>query len=52
MVQISKTDAKLLIKYLSDAAAYYRHHGTTAKEHNRARLLNNMAAKIRRKNEL
>lgn len=52
MVQISKTDAKLLIKYLSDAAAYYRHHGTSAKEHNRARLLNNMAIKIRRKNEL
>jgi hypothetical protein len=48
-MEISKTDAKLLMKYLQDAASYYRQHATTAKEHNRARLLSNLSNKIRKK---
>lgn len=46
---ISKTDVATLIRYLDNAAAFYRQHATTTKESDRARLLGKMSNKLKRR---
>lgn len=46
---VSKTDVATLIRYLDDAAAFYRRHATNAKESDRSRLLGIMSKKLKRK---
>lgn len=46
---VSKTDVATLIRYLDDAAAFYRKHATNAKESDRSRLLGKMSNKLKRK---
>lgn len=46
---VSKTDVATLIRYLDDAAAFYRRHATSAKESDKSRLLGKMSNKLKRK---
>lgn len=46
---VSKTDVATLIRYLDDAAAFYRRHATNTKESDRSRLLGKMSNKLKRK---
>lgn len=46
---ISKTDVATLIRYLDNAADFYRKHATSAKESDRSRLLGKMSGKLKRK---
>ena len=49
-MDISETDIKTIVRYLSDAAVLYsKMDGTVA--FNRARLINNLLRKIKRKQE-
>lgn len=46
---ISKTDAAILIRFLDDAAAFYRRHAANSKESDRSRLLGIMSKKLKRR---
>lgn len=46
---VSKTDVATLIRYLDDAAAFYRRRATNTKESDRSRLLGKMSNKLKRK---
>lgn len=48
-MQISKTDAQIICRYISDAVKLYRQHTTSTRDLNRIRLLNNLQAKLKKK---
>ena len=49
MITLSNTDASRLCRWLDDAVSFYRHHATSIREQDRARLLLKMKKKIERK---
>ena len=49
MINLSKTDAGRLCRYLKDAATFYRKHAVSIREQDRARLLLRLMHKIERK---
>lgn len=50
-MNLSKTDISIILRYLEDAAKFYKWHAVTARERDRIRLINKMIKKLRCKIE-
>lgn len=50
-MNVSKTDAAAIIRYLEGAAKFYSEHATSSRDVDRARLIRKLLTKIKRNND-
>ena len=48
-MEICATDLRTIVRYLEDAAAFYRRRASLARERDRARLIMRLTRKLKRK---
>lgn len=48
-MNVSKTDITTILRYLSDAARFYKQHAVSTRDHDRIRLINKMNYKLSKK---